>query len=460
MTTHVPVGAERALAAAGFRADGSVGPGAVLGVALDGSGRRVELHAVRADEGVAERVRILRAVRHDHLPAVLEVVELGSAMLGVFVEHVPGLPLTRLQAARGPLGPGEAVTVAVPVAQALGALHAAGLVHGEVDAAAVVLDAEGRPVLTGVAAILRGRGTAPADVRALIALVVHALADEPTGATDVVGGLREALTDLLTLPDTGRAALTADRVVDRCFRSTAPRPVVLPGPAELAAAERGPVGALRSSRAGRRSAGARGTARPWVLAGAGAVCAVVLVAVAVLALGADEPGRAAATEPTARAHGGPASTAPSGAVPTEAPTPQPARTAGPAADAPRALPDDPAQAAAELTRRRVHVLQQGDAATLGDVEVPAGPAHVADTRVLAELAGARLDGLTVRVHEALVLSHDDERARVRVTSTTSAYTRVQPDGRALPGGPRARESVVLELRRTPQGWRVWAVSAA
>ena len=76
------------------------------------------------------RVARLRGMRHDHLARLLDASELTPGRIGLLVEHVDGLSLAQIRAARAPLSDGEAATVAIPVAGALGALHDAGLVHG------------------------------------------------------------------------------------------------------------------------------------------------------------------------------------------------------------------------------------------------------------------------------------------------------------------------------------------
>ena len=81
------------------------------------------------------------------LPGV-HLVRLRSVHGDVLVlDHAPGGSLAALLARRGRLDPGEVVTVVAPVAQALGAAHAAGLVHGHVGLRSVLLTADGMPLL-------------------------------------------------------------------------------------------------------------------------------------------------------------------------------------------------------------------------------------------------------------------------------------------------------------------------
>src|SRR5665647_32748 len=93
------------------------------------------------------RVARLSAVGHPHLAAVGPVAELADGSLAVLTEEVPGTDLESVCAGKGRWSAGEVVTVVVPLAEALAALHDAGLCHGDVAAANVVLRPDGRPVL-------------------------------------------------------------------------------------------------------------------------------------------------------------------------------------------------------------------------------------------------------------------------------------------------------------------------
>ena len=136
---------------------------------------------------------------------------------------------------------------------------------------------------------------------------------------------------------------------------------------------------------------------------------------------------------------------------------------------------------AELTRARARHVAAGDAARLAEVEVVDGPAHRADLRLVEALAGARLDGLGVDVVEVTVVDGPGQpggppsprapdglpapgspapgaEAAVRVTSAMSAYTRVDAVGASTAVPASAPRTVVLALRWTADGWRVWDVT--
>ena len=279
----VPTDVETALVDAGFHPVEVAGSG-WLAVALDGSDRRLELHVVPAvaDAAMTDRAARLCAVRHEHLPQVLDVVELSSGRLGLVVEHVDGLSLAQIRAARAPLADGEAVTVAIPVAGALAALHDAGLSHGAVSESTIVVRPDGRPVLTDLRGALAAAADAEADVRRLVATVLdqmpgadaHLVSDQPDE-----GSLREALAGLLTVP-----GLDADQVVDACYATADPEPVRLPDAGARAssaltamAREGEPERALSATR--RQDGHGAGGARPGSSLGLAVAAAVLAAAV-------------------------------------------------------------------------------------------------------------------------------------------------------------------------------------
>ena len=132
----------------------------------------------------------------------------------------------------------------------------------------------------------------------------------------------------------------------------------------------------------------------------------------------------------------------------------------PAATAAPQEADDPVVAAIALSRLRAEVLGAGDPAALGAVEVVDGPAYRADSLLLPDLDGVRLDGFAVDVQDAWLVADDSRRGTtdVAVTTATSAYDRVPADGGAATQvAASAARTVVLGLRWTPHGWRVWDV---
>lgn len=468
MDSAAPPDVAAALLTAGYRVVGPVGVGADgpawSAVALDGSAARVVVRVLdlTADPRHGARLHRLRDVRHEHLVRLRDVLELPDGRCALLTDHVPGASLAALHDARGPWSPGEAVTLAIPLADALAALHAAGLVHSDVSPANVVVCDDGRPVLVDlVSCVVGGSGTpgyaAPevddgsrcgpeGDVHALARTVLRHLA-VPDPAVDAPwdGGTR--VRDLLADAADPDPALrpTAQGLADACFRAEQPEPVVLPDAAVLARTELSRLAGRGSRDATVRRASRRRT-RTTVRTRrvrAGAVAAVVVVAVGAAALVSSRPW--VSDDPA---------------------------TAG-AAGTSRQVEAE--AAARELTERRGEVLVAGDAAALDEVEVPGSAVHAADTQLLDRLAaeGLRLAGLRVVVTGSALVGETapapatagsgeavDGDVHVRVTSATSAHQRVRVDGSVHTEVPAAPErAVVLVLRETPLGWRVTEVRA-
>jgi len=136
----------------GFRLIELVGFGAtgeVWRAQPDGGGSEVALKWLTG--GTAD-IELLGGSRlpdfeHQHAARLLDLRKDGSSVVLV-QEFIPGLSLAALLAERERLTSAEVVTLLTPVADALGAAHAAGLLHGNVTPSAILLTPEGRPVLT------------------------------------------------------------------------------------------------------------------------------------------------------------------------------------------------------------------------------------------------------------------------------------------------------------------------
>jgi hypothetical protein len=119
------------------------GPGA-----HDSAGRRL-----------LEEARKLARVRHPNVVAV-HGADLCDGRVGIWTELVDGRTLEQRLEADGPMGPGETVAVGLDLCRALAAIHAAGLVHGDVKAANVIRERGGRIVLTDLGSATE-EGTTP-----------------------------------------------------------------------------------------------------------------------------------------------------------------------------------------------------------------------------------------------------------------------------------------------------------
>ncbi|MFD6178764.1 MULTISPECIES: hypothetical protein [unclassified Isoptericola] len=464
-----------------------------------------------AREALLARVSALPALRH---PCVEPVVAVDVRDDGVLAVRRGGsaTDLPSVLAVRGRLTSREAAGLLVAVARGLAALHSAGLRQGVMGAEDVVLD-------PGGTAMLRPRAGDPgpqaagddgeaADVHALAALVADLLGDR---SDDDATALRAVLApasapDPRVRPEAGTLAAQADATVPA-------EPVRLPEPAALAAAAlgrrhvpRAPVAAPESRRravrragdranaapsrasrrlpAGRRATGQGGTrpggtgrakgsgaggkrgevrhatgprpgarrVRPVLGAlGAVAVAAVLTAVVVQVRPPADAVDRAAAPTVGTTVSATPATTPPGDGA---------TGAADPTQDR-----DDPAAAAAELTRRRVALLSgaaDGAASPVGlaDVDVPGSPAHDADAALVDDVrqAGTRVRGAEVTVDEARAQERDDAAAEVVVRYAVGAHEQVAADGTVTAVPATDPRTATLRLTWTPGGWRVAEVA--
>ncbi|KFB04995.1 MULTISPECIES: protein kinase [Frankia] len=211
--------------------------------------------------------RALVDLEHPHLVPVVAVLPTAEGLALITEPVVGGVSLARLLAARGDLDPGEVVTIGLPIAQALAAAHAVGVVHGRLERADILLEPNGRPVLIGlgVAALADAARPDPIPPEA-------ASADVHDLATLLLGAMREA-----TGPDAAAVAVAvATAMIDdprrrpsalelaaSLARSATPLPVRLAGGGEVGGGE---VGGGEPGGAARRGPSPTDTlpAIPWV----------------------------------------------------------------------------------------------------------------------------------------------------------------------------------------------------
>ncbi|MBD8077536.1 hypothetical protein [Cellulosimicrobium arenosum] len=442
-------------------------------------GRTCDVSYVPVPHDVVDRERLVEhlhalMVEDEHLVTVRAVLESGSDELAVLTDHHPGLTLDELAAARRPLAAGEAVTVLVPVAQALVALHRADRVHGALGTRSVVLGPDGRAVVA--VPLVPVAGTEADDVRDLAQLVVDLVpapaSSHPTfeRAADPQEALRlDALHAELVeaLRDDPRARPAAGTFAARCYDAAPPCPLEMPDPARLVANAFAPTGlrqtqapgaARRAERGGARRRARTGSTRraPEGLRRGLVVLAVVVAGCAVLVAGV----RATSDAPGAGPGAGSSATAP---APTSTSEPQTL------ADGPVLDPEDPVGAARELTQRRLDLLTGGEV-ELRQVVAAGSPAAETDAALVAELDGvdvldARATVFDARpadpeegadggaVEGATGTAGTDGTARVEVDYAITAHRQRTGDQEIqVPQTPRT--TVVLTVRWTEDGWRV------
>ncbi len=141
---------------AGYLLEQQVGSGGMATVfrAVDeGLGRRVAVkvlaRAFAADTSFRKRfIRESRAAAAVDDPHIIPVYEAGDSggVLFIAMRYVPGRDVQTLLAEQGPLPSAQVAAIISPVASALDAAHAAGLVHRDVKPANMLLDVHpGRP---------------------------------------------------------------------------------------------------------------------------------------------------------------------------------------------------------------------------------------------------------------------------------------------------------------------------
>lgn len=176
----------------------------------------------RPTEELLSEARKLARVRHPHVVVVHGATELDGEV-GVWMDLVEGASLedelrARLEQKRL-FGAEEATEIGVALCQALEAVHAAGIVHGDIKAQNVVRGADGDVVLTDFGAA-RSRELDPEDANAARAgtpvymapelfQLHHGRLPEPTVASDVF-----AIGALLFYLVTGKFPVEGDSAAD------------------------------------------------------------------------------------------------------------------------------------------------------------------------------------------------------------------------------------------------------
>jgi len=123
-----------------------------------------------AGEMLSAAVAASRIV-HPHLVGVYDAIDEGERAY-VVREWVDGSSLREL-VADGPLDPDRAATIACAVADAVAAIHASGMAHGNIHPGTVLIAGDGRVVLTDARA--DEATTTEADLRAVGAILYCAL---------------------------------------------------------------------------------------------------------------------------------------------------------------------------------------------------------------------------------------------------------------------------------------------
>jgi eukaryotic-like serine/threonine-protein kinase len=107
---------------------------------------RGDITQLRPVDRLLSEARTLAQVRHPNVVTV-HGADVRDGRAGLWMELVEGQTLDAWLRAQGPMGAGEAATIGIDLCRALAAVHAAGLVHGDVKAQNVMREKGGRIVL-------------------------------------------------------------------------------------------------------------------------------------------------------------------------------------------------------------------------------------------------------------------------------------------------------------------------
>jgi len=187
------------------------GPGGETWLALDQvTSREVVLKFAPGGESGADRLQreraVLAATSH---PAVLSAERVSPADGPAFLvsDYLPGGDLSRLRGQTWPF----ILRRVVPVAEALGALHAAGYVHGDVKSTNVLLDADGLPHLADLGSA-RPIGAVEAGPGSPYAMSPQRYAHEPAAVADDVYAVGAMLHELISGHPPFYPEISAERV--------------------------------------------------------------------------------------------------------------------------------------------------------------------------------------------------------------------------------------------------------
>jgi eukaryotic-like serine/threonine-protein kinase len=201
LTPGMEVGAYRVV-----RQIGSGGHGTVYLAEQPALGLQVAIKVLRRDllgsaemvARFAREVRVVSALRHPSLVAVLDAGVLPDGRPYYAMELLTGRSLVELIRDRGPLAAPVALALLAPVCEALAAVHQSGVVHRDVKASNVMVVAEGSP--PEVRLLDFGVARAPEAVEAGITTTTQRIGSSGARAPEqILAGPVDARTDVYAL---------------------------------------------------------------------------------------------------------------------------------------------------------------------------------------------------------------------------------------------------------------------
>jgi len=409
--------------------------------------------------GARVQAELARAapVRHAHLLPVVDVLHDVDGRLVVVVPDGDLVALPSWLARRGPLAPGELVTLAVPLLAVLERAAATGLVVDRPHLADVVLDDRGAPLLRrlrtagATADATVARASAAAASRGLVELVAGHLEEDSSplltvlAAADDLDAVVEAVHDLAApLPLPSAAVETDDATqgdeVDWSALAGPPRPAWAAALPEAAV-----VDAALDWLAARRETSVRArlaAVRPrfWLLGGVVATSVVIALVLSAPRVPADADADVAAVTVDTNGDGpspagAPASSAAGAGATSPSPLP-PIASGGADGRAPGdddlvTTGEDAVAAAQVLLTARALCLTDVTPSCLAAVDQPGSPIAARDAPLLDDpgaaggaLVPTTVDGEVQRLGETVLLdAHggDDEPASVLVVRTEAGW---------------------------------------
>lgn len=154
-------------------------------VRLDGAAE----HGADATRRLRREALVAAQLHHGRIVTVFDVLELPAGPLLV-LEYVPSVGLDALLTRAGPLAPGAAARIGAQVAEALAALHRAGIVHRDVKPGNVLVSDDGPVKLTDFGiSLIPGRHSATVGTLGTPAYFAPETArgEEPAAPADVYG---------------------------------------------------------------------------------------------------------------------------------------------------------------------------------------------------------------------------------------------------------------------------------
>jgi serine/threonine protein kinase len=389
-----------------------------------------------ADVELLRREAVAAATaRHPHLLRLRTVlpVDDGVALVSDFAAAGS---LANLLASRGALTPGEVVTVGVPLATALAALHAQRRAHGGVTVGCVLFTGDGRPLLAdfGLSRLAgRSEDWAPSDDVLALGEVLALALDR-----DAPARLRACVQRATSADPAGRP--TADELAAELRQTGRPAPLRLGDPSAggspPVAAAPAPAGSAKRPHPLPPPPGKAGRPSFALLAGVPIALVAAVLAGRAWAV-ADRPAAPPALEA--------ASLDTPAQAPTAAPTP------------------DWSAILARLDSGRDAAIANLDAAALNQIYAAGSPPLAVDAAAIRRLAGAgvRAEGLRLEIESVRLIRRTPAGAVVRVVDRLPAYEIIDADGQVVERRPgRGSAAWLVELVPAGDGWRIAAVRRA